>query len=69
LCKNYQIKILPKRKISIFLSPVPVFENCDDDILLIKKYNIDNNQYEKSRFCWLLKLHFDSLKQNQGVKL
>jgi len=30
----------------------PVFENCDVDISLIKKYGIDH-QYEKSRFCWL----------------
>jgi len=39
-----------KQKISNFFY-LQYLKIVDVDIALIKKYGIDNNQYEKSRFC------------------
>jgi len=66
LCKNYQIKIMTKR--NGFFSYLQNLKIVDINIVLIKKYSIDN-QYEKSKFYSLLEFHLDSLKQSQWVKL
>jgi len=57
-----------QRKFRIFFLYLQHLKIADVDIELVKKYGIDN-QYKKSRFCWLLEFYFDSLKQSQGVKL